>query len=221
MNVVNSMNSKIFVPKVKWQIFQLILFILFASFIGFVIFDPLLSGPTGNHNYVLYFVFIISIYAALDAFISVIRKTPQLSLTKEGIECKTLTKSQFYSWHDVGVFKITKYRVRYNTMYFLCAYTDLTHDALHKGAKHTKVSTYDAEISFNIKPFVVGQSDTEKNAFVEEINGWRELYGSPEDNSHHLSDEETKEIINRIRNKRIKSFILIGVAIIAMIYYQS
>lgn len=184
--------------------------------IGYALFDPEKSitaqlAATGSMA--------MGALVAITRLIGTFTGRPKIVLTPEGIENRGILRTKTHAWRDVGVFALRTQSIRYNTTRYLCAFSDLNHDALHQGASpsHTTVGTYNADISIIISELAAGRKDETAEEMAAEFNRWRQKYGAPEDNAYHMSAEEKAAIGKKKKRKEMLSIALIVVIVVGLI----
>lgn len=108
-----------------------------------------------------------------------INKRPQLILTVEGIEWQSSSKkSKFYTWEDVGAFKLFKGISMPLPNYGAGACKSENPRILNDGSNTSELSFAHIDIYFPIYNLDIGFYKADQQKIVDEINDWRERYGS-------------------------------------------
>lgn len=171
-----------------------------AVLFGFGVFI-LLGQLSTWHNLLGYGLIVGSLYLIGISSSDYLNKQPKIILSTNGIEFNRTGDKQFYRWQDVGLFVLITQQIRFNTFRYACAYTDVNHDALKQNHSPRYPSLYDADIQISLSNLAVGRSEKNATELVNEINDWREKYGSLDNDALHLSTEEI-ELLKNTKDKR-------------------
>ena len=144
-----------------------------------------------------------------------VRKNPQLTLTTEGIEYQNVKGREFYSWNEVGKFKLGVTFVYIG----VAKATYYRNNKLHESdIKPLSASQEQKDISFLISSLDHGLSFFNEQPLVDEINSWREKYGAPENNAFEPSASQIRAIKKVRREQRVSATkTMISLVIISII----
>ena len=153
-----------------------------------------IGDAEGGELFVGYLLLFMGLLVIVMRINDALRGQPKLILTASGLDYQATRQSQFHRWHDVGVFALKTKRLKYNKFRYVCAYSDVNHDALHENEDGTSVGLYNADVSLEITDMEMGRSDETAEQLVLVLNAWRNKYGSPEHNAYHLTHDQVEAL---------------------------
>lgn len=156
------------------------------------------------------------------------RDVPSITLTPAGIEHRSAFKTSTWRWSEVGPFVVSIYVFRRGLFSkrfrSACAFSDRDSDLLTAQGREQNPTYVDADISLPLTGFDAGRSDEAANAFVDELNEWRDRYGRPEvDVDHSTAAKQLAEFeagTARRRTTFMLSLMIVFAALFALVLYE-
>ncbi|MCK0069828.1 hypothetical protein [Kordiimonas laminariae] len=162
---------------------------------------------------------VVASFGILQAFIRLVLSlisVPKLELSIEGIRYKTVLSNKLYHWKDVGPFTLIESGSRKHRVRTLYAHTDMKHDLQYGASASSCASSNNADIKLNIT-WLNTPTDV-----ADTINQWRNEYGSPKDDTYHLTASQKQDMLKDLQTSQRKQQlirIIIGLTVIAACYY--
>lgn len=201
-----------------------VIFFGLISFIfgGLLIFDYLNLAQIFEKNELIIVGPIVAIFVGFSIIQgwAYLNNRPRIEISPRGISHHSYFKTKTHRWAKVGVFASLYTSSKHGTTRYVCAYTDKNHDVLHDNLSTTKVTLSDADITFNISSLTVGNSASEAEKLVIEINSYRDKYGSPDDDTWHIQEEEKENIRAKKKRQRILTYALPVILFIAVFLFS-
>jgi len=138
--------------------------------------------------WIAWFILILGGLCSTMALSVLIFRYPRITLHPRGFEFITifnklsLLKTKIsHQWSDVGQFSAGSFSSpKLGTQYFACAFSDEHHDLLASREDKTAPDFFNGDIKIPLHLFSFGKSIEDAQVFCDELNRWREYFGSPE-----------------------------------------
>ncbi len=198
-------------------------FFAFLFFGGGTIFIYMVSSPSDGESALHIGGLVLGIISTAMFIFMVVRrllKLPQIALTKTGIEYRDLIKTRTWSWEEVGPFVVQKVSMGRGSSEWLCAYSDVRHDAIVRETGSPQSPSFsDADISIQLEPIIGKRSPISSQELAKEMYMRRMVFGKPEDNSYVLTDDESKALVKEAKKRRRNGTITIVLLVIGVLTF--